>query len=98
MLAEGVPNPFTRQSWSPYAVGLGLGVLSWFAFYTADKHLAITLQYEHIAAMLQAAVSPQAVETNGYYAARASACRRSGAGVSARAQPCASPGHSSAAR
>ena len=56
-------NPFTRQAWSPYAVGAGLGVLSWFAFATADNHLAITLQYEHIAAM----VIPNAQ----YYAARA---------------------------
>ena len=66
-------NPFTMKSWSPYVVGIGLGVLSWFAFYTADKHLAITLQYEHIAAMVQAAISPAAVETNRYYAARAAA-------------------------
>jgi len=64
-------NPFTMKSWSPYAVGIGLGVLSWFAFYSADKHLAITLQYEHIAAMAQMALAPEAVETNRYYAARA---------------------------
>jgi len=52
-------NPFTMRSWSPY-VGVGLGVLSWFAFFMADKHLAITLQYEHIAAMIQVVLSPEA--------------------------------------
>jgi uncharacterized protein len=66
----GVTNPFTMRSWPPYLVGAGLGLLSWFAFFTADKHLAITLQYEHVAAMIQMAVSPEATESNQYYAAR----------------------------
>jgi uncharacterized membrane protein YedE/YeeE len=58
------------RSWSPYVVGIGIGVLSWFAFATVNKHLAITLQYEHIAAMLQAAVAPETIESNRYYAVR----------------------------
>jgi uncharacterized protein len=66
-----VRNPFTMKAWSPYVVGAGIGVLSWFAFFSAGNHLAITLQYEHIAAMVQMAANPQALETNGYYAARA---------------------------
>ena len=65
-------NPFTLKSWSPYIVGIAIGVLSWFAFATANKHLAITLQYEHIAAMVQAALDPQVTLTNRYYAVRAS--------------------------
>jgi uncharacterized membrane protein YedE/YeeE len=64
-------NPFTMRSWSPYVVGAGIGVLSWFAFATADKHLAVTLQYEHIAALAQKAVVPRVEQTNKYYAARA---------------------------
>ena len=64
-------NPFTMKCWSPYVVGIGIGMLSWFAFFSADKHLAITLQYEHLAAMLQMALAPEAVETNRYYAERA---------------------------
>jgi len=59
------------KSWSPYLVGAGIGILSWFAFATADKHLAITLQYEHIAALIEKAVVPQAEQTNPYYAVRA---------------------------
>jgi uncharacterized membrane protein YedE/YeeE len=64
-------NPFTMKSWSPYVVGVGIGVLSWLAFATADKHLAITLQYEHIAALTQKALAPQVEQTNPYYTARA---------------------------
>jgi uncharacterized membrane protein YedE/YeeE len=64
-------NPFTMKAWSPYAVGIGIGMLSWFAFASANKHLAITLQYEHIAAMLQMLIAPEAIESNRYYAVRA---------------------------
>src|SRR5437763_899432 len=64
-------NPLTMKSWSPYIVGAGIGMLSWFAFATADKHLAITLQYEHIAALAEKAVVPQVEETNHYFAVRA---------------------------
>ena len=71
--ASAMINPFTMKFWSPYVVGIGIGVLSWFAFATADKHLAITLQYEHIAAMAQMMLAPEAAATNRYYAARAQA-------------------------
>ena len=64
-------NPLKMKSWSPYVVGVGIGVLSWFAFATADKHLAITLQYEHIGAFMQQAVAPEAADANKYYAVRA---------------------------
>jgi uncharacterized membrane protein YedE/YeeE len=64
-------NPLTMKSWSPYAVGAGIGVLSWFAFASADRHLAITLQYEHVAALIERAAVPQIEQANGYYAARA---------------------------
>jgi uncharacterized membrane protein YedE/YeeE len=64
-------NPLTMRSWSPYIAGLGIGVLSCFAFAAADKHLAITLQYEHLAALTQQTALPQAEQANGYFAARA---------------------------
>jgi uncharacterized protein len=63
-------NPLTMKAWSPYVVGAGIGVLSWFAFATANKHLAITLQYEHIGAMLQVAATPETIESNRYFAVR----------------------------
>ncbi len=64
-------NPFTMKAWSPYVVGVGLGMLSWFAFATADKHLAITLQYEHLAAIAERAVVPQVEQTSRYFPVRA---------------------------
>ena len=64
-------NPFRMKAWSPYIVGAAIGVLSWFAFGTADKHLAITLQFEHLAALAEKAAVPQAEQTNQYYEVRA---------------------------
>jgi len=57
--ARSMANPSTMKSWSPYVVGIAIGVLSWFAFATVDKHLAITLQFEHIAATAQMAAADQ---------------------------------------
>jgi uncharacterized protein len=42
------------RSWSPYAVGVALGVLSWFAFATADQGLGITTAFEDTAALVSA--------------------------------------------
>lgn len=49
------------KSWSPYAVGLGLGVLSWFAFATVDHGLGITTPFEYGAALFERAIWPSAV-------------------------------------
>ena len=40
------------KSWSPYAVGVGIGVLSWFAFATADHGLGITTPFEYAAGLV----------------------------------------------
>lgn len=42
------------KSWSPYAVGVGIGILSWVAFATADRGLGITTPFEYGAALLHA--------------------------------------------
>lgn len=38
------------KSWSPYAVGIG--ILSWLAFATADHGLGITTAFEYSAGLL----------------------------------------------
>lgn len=64
-------NPMTLKSWPPYAVGVGIGLLSWFAFATADKPLGISTAFETTAALAKKAVEPRAEVTNGYFAAKA---------------------------
>ena len=64
-------NPITRKSWSPYLVGAAVGVLSWFAFATADKPLGITTAFENTAALVEKGAIPNFEQANDYYAAKA---------------------------
>jgi len=66
-----VTNPLTMKSWSPYVVGVGVGVLSWFAFATADHPLGVSTAFENTAALVERAAVPQAEQTNGYFAKKA---------------------------
>lgn len=49
------------RSWSPYVVGAAIGVLSWFAFATADRGLGITTAFENTAALTARAIAPASV-------------------------------------
>lgn len=60
-------NPLRAKFWSPYVVGAGIGVLSWFAFLTADHPLGITTAFEHTAAFIEQAVAPGLASTNEYF-------------------------------
>ncbi len=64
-------NPLTMKSWSPYLVGAAIGVLSWFAFASADQPLGITTAFEHTAALAGTALVPRVEQTNEYYPAKA---------------------------
>ena len=46
---------FAVKSWSPYIVGLSIGVLSWFAFATANKPIGITTAFEYTAGLTEKA-------------------------------------------
>lgn len=66
-------NPLTMKSWSPYVVGIGIGLLSWFAFAVAGQPLGISTAFEHTAALAEKALVPQAEQTNAYFARKAEA-------------------------
>jgi uncharacterized protein len=63
-------NPFVQKSWSPYIVGALIGVLSWFAFATADKPIGITTAFEHTAALAEKSAVPGMEQKNEYFAAK----------------------------
>lgn len=63
-------NPLTKKSWSPYVVGAAIGVLSWFAFWSAEHPIGITTAFEHTTALLGKAVIPQVEQTHEYYQAK----------------------------
>ena len=64
-------NPLTKQSWSPYLVGAGIGALSWFAFATADRPIGITTAFEYTAALTEKAAAPQLAQSNPYFTEKA---------------------------
>lgn len=60
---------FRRPSWSPYATGVLIGVLSWFAFATADRGIGITTAFEYTAALIDRQIFSGAAMNNSYYSA-----------------------------
>ncbi|QDT77549.1 putative inner membrane protein [Gimesia maris] len=60
-------NLFQEKSWPPYLVGAGIGILSWFAFLTADHPLGITTAFEHTAALIEKYAAPALAERNSYF-------------------------------
>ncbi|WP_321472192.1 YeeE/YedE thiosulfate transporter family protein [uncultured Paludibaculum sp.] len=57
----------TRRRWSPYVVGSLIGVLSWFAFVTADRPLGVSTALAKTAGMAEHVVVPAHVESNAYF-------------------------------
>ena len=64
-------NPLSYKSWSPYLVGVGIGILSWFAFASADHPIGITTAFEQTGALALKAASPAVEQTNEYFAKKA---------------------------
>lgn len=64
-----------EKSWSPYAVGAGIGLLEIAAIVTARKPLGITSAFEDAAALTARAVAPEATDIAAYERARGEAPR-----------------------
>ena len=56
------------KSWSPYIVGAGIGLLSWFTFASAGHPIGVSTTFEHTAAMTERAIAPQVEQQNPYFA------------------------------
>ena len=61
-------NPITRPSWSPYAAGAAIGVLSWLAFLTAGRPLGVSTAYVRLAAWVEGLIAPAHVAATPYLA------------------------------
>lgn len=61
----------TAKSWSPYAVGAAIGVLSWFAFLTADTPIGVSTTFVRAVASAEKAVVPEHVDRTPYLAKHA---------------------------
>lgn len=60
-------SPLSMLSWSPYVVGAGIGVLSWFAFLTAGNALGITTAFESTVAIAEQQLLPQLAASNPFF-------------------------------
>jgi uncharacterized protein len=58
---------FTMASWSPYIVGVGIGVLIWAMFLLSDRPLGCSTAYAKSAGMVETAMSRKNAEQMAYY-------------------------------
>ncbi len=57
----------TMEQWSPYAVGIGIGVLSWFTFLLSDQALACSTAFTRTAGMIERVLRGKKVNEKPYY-------------------------------
>lgn len=55
------------KRWSPYVVGIGIGVLSWIAFLLSDKPLGVSTAYARTSGMIERSMRGSKVEEKAYY-------------------------------
>lgn len=60
-------NWFTEVQWSPYAVGIGIGILSWFTWLISKKPIGCSTSFARSAGMIERLFRGQKVETKPYY-------------------------------
>jgi len=65
--ADNGPGLFKMKRWSPYVVGIGIGILSWIAFVLSDHPIGVSTAYAQTAGMLEKAVSGNRIEEKDYY-------------------------------
>jgi len=62
-------NPLIRESWSPYIVGAGIGIVSWLAFFLVDKPMGMSTEISKFSGWLASLfVGMDAVAENAYWA------------------------------
>ncbi|MBN1763596.1 MAG: YeeE/YedE family protein [Methanomicrobia archaeon] len=55
------------ERWSPYIVGIGIGILSWFAFLLSDKAIGCSTAYARTSGMIERLVRGNKVLEKQYY-------------------------------
>ncbi len=60
-----------RASWNPYIVGVGIGVLSWLAFFLVNKPIGMSTEISKFSGWLASlAIGMDAMKENAYWAAK----------------------------
>jgi uncharacterized membrane protein YedE/YeeE len=64
---RGPPTGLEARRWNPYLTGAGIGVLSWFTFWTMHRALGASSTYVHVGAAVAALATPDASGDHTYY-------------------------------
>lgn len=67
MDAEEARGFLVQRRWSPYLVGIGIGVLSWLTFLLSNKALGISTAYVRTSGMLERAVRGTRIDKMPYF-------------------------------
>jgi len=57
----------TQVRWSPYAVGIGIGILSWFSFLISRKPIACSTTFAKTSGMIEKLFRGKKVDLKPYY-------------------------------
>jgi len=60
-------NPLASDMWSPYVVGVGIGVLIWFGFLLSNKAIGCSTAYARTAGMGEKLIRGDKVDEKAYY-------------------------------
>lgn len=64
---ETIVSVFTGTGWSPYVVGSGIGILSWFSFLISGKPIATSTTFARSGGMIEEKISGEKAEQRPYY-------------------------------
>lgn len=57
----------TMPRWSPYVVGVGIGILSWLTFLLSDKAIGCSTAFSRTIGLLEKMVAPRTAQSRPYY-------------------------------
>jgi uncharacterized membrane protein YedE/YeeE len=57
----------TMERWSPYVVGIGIGILSWLAFLLSDRIIGCSTAFARTAGMVERIFAGDKVNQKAYY-------------------------------
>lgn len=60
-------NWLYESTWSPFAVGIGIGILIWCSFILSNRPIGCSTAYTHMSGMIEKLVRGKKVEQKKYY-------------------------------
>ncbi len=64
---ETIASVLTDTSWSPYAVGIGIGLLSWLSFLISGKPIATSTTFARTGGMIEEMITGDKARQRPYY-------------------------------